>query len=310
MKLVKFWALAVFCIFTFSIGVSAQDNVIIYNAPDFQGANIPISGNWNGGNGFDRIIKSIRVPNGYRVTIYDKKDFKGTQAVLTEDWNPGAGAWWTSRVRSIRVDRAQIQPLPPVPPATGDFPVIYAQPNYQGPAMAVERDWTGSRDWNGSPHQIRSIRVPNGWRLTLYEKPNFGGAETRITSNISWGTGDHWNGRVRSIRVQRAQIEPPIKPSPPSPSGFPVIYAQENFQGPAEAVERDFAGSKDWEGSPHRIRSIRVPQGWYLVLYDKRNFRGKSYNLNSDWMPQPGDYWYGRIKSIKVYKGTPPKQPR
>jgi len=96
----------------------------------------------------------------------------------------------------------------------------------------------------------------------------------------------------------------------PIPGNFPVIYAQANFQGPSEAVERDFAGSRDWEGSPHVIRSIRVPQGWYLVLYDKRNFRGKSYNLNSDWTPQPGDGWYGHIKSIKVYQGTPPKQPR
>ena len=97
---------------------------------------------------------------------------------------------------------------------------------------------------------------------------------------------------------------------PPVAGNFPVIYAQANFQGPAEAVERDFAGRRDWEGSPHVIRSIRVPQGWYLVLYSKRNFRGKSYNLNADWTPQPGDEWYGRIKSIKVYQGTPPRQPR
>jgi len=97
---------------------------------------------------------------------------------------------------------------------------------------------------------------------------------------------------------------------PPSAGNFPVIYAQANFQGPAQAVERDFAGSRDWEGSPHQIRSIRVPRGWYLVLYDKRDFRGRSYNLDSDWTPQPGDYWYGRIRSIKVYQGRSPIQPR
>ncbi|CAN5660442.1 hypothetical protein BH18ACI1_BH18ACI1_04260 [soil metagenome] len=98
--------------------------------------------------------------------------------------------------------------------------------------------------------------------------------------------------------------------NPPISGNFPVIYAQANFQGPAQAIEHDFAGTKDWEGSPHQIRSIRVPQGWYLVLYDKRGFRGKSYNLNADWTQQQGDYWYGRIKSIKVYRGNPPIQPR
>ena len=95
-----------------------------------------------------------------------------------------------------------------------------------------------------------------------------------------------------------------------APGNFPVIYAQSNYQGPAEAVERDWAGNKDWEGKPHLIRSIRVPQGWYLVLYEKRNFGGKSYNLNADWSPQQGDYWNGRIRSIRVYQGNPPPQPR
>lgn len=94
------------------------------------------------------------------------------------------------------------------------------------------------------------------------------------------------------------------------PGNFPVIYAQSNFQGPAQAVERDWTGNRDWEGRPHLIRSIRVPQGWYLVLYSKRNFGGQSYNLNSDWSPQSGDWWNGRIKSIKVYQGAPPRQPR
>ena len=97
---------------------------------------------------------------------------------------------------------------------------------------------------------------------------------------------------------------------PPNTGSFPIVYAQSNFQGPAEAVERDWESRKDWSGSPHLVRSIHVPAGWYLVLYDKSKFRGKSYNLNSDWSPQPGDYWNGRIRSIKVYQGTPPRQPR
>jgi len=187
----------------FSNSVAAQtDRVIIYNDVNFQGANMTLNESWKGGGGFDRNIKSIRVPKGYRVRIYEGKNYKGTESLLTEDWNPGAGAYWFGRIRSIRIDRAQIQPPRPEPIA------------------------------------------------------------------------------------------------PPTTGNFPVIYAQANFQGPAEAIERDFAGTRDWEGSPHRIRSIRVPQGWFLVLYDKRNFRGKSYNLTSDWTPQPGDYWYGRIKSI------------
>lgn len=98
--------------------------------------------------------------------------------------------------------------------------------------------------------------------------------------------------------------------SAPDPNSFPTIYAGTNFDGAAEAVERDKTDLRDWDGSPNTIRSIRVPQGWFLVLYEKKNFRGKSYNLNSNITLAPGDAWYNRIRSIKVYKGTPPIQPR
>jgi len=303
MKQLKLYLLVFFGLFLFADFVAAQSGqVVIYNDVNFQGANAALTQSWKGGGGFDRNIKSIRVPRGYIVTIYEGKNYKGVESRLTEDWNPGAGAYWFGRIRSIRIDGAQIQP-PIQPPSSGSFPVIYAQPNFQGPAEAIENGYPGRRDWEGSPHRIRSIRVPAGWKLTLYTERNYRGTETTITSDISWEPGAYWNGRARSIRVSR-------ETQPPTSGSFPVIYAQANLQGPAEAIERDFAGHRDWEGSPHRIRSIRVPQGWYLVVYDKRNFRGKSYNVNSDWTPQPGDYWYGRIKSIKVYQGKPPIQPR
>ena len=209
MKNLKLTLLSFFATLFFAASVSSQTNgVVVYNDHNFQGANMTLTESWSGGRGFDRIVKSIRVPAGYRVRMYDKKNFKGGETMITEDWNPGAGAWWTTRIRSIRIERAQIQP------------------------------------------------------------------------------------------------------PKPTPDSFPVLYAGTNFDGPAEAIERDKAELADWDGSPHTIRSMRVPAGWYFVVYTERNFRGKSYNINSNMTFAPGDAWYNKIRSIKVYKGAPPKQPR
>ena len=292
--------LLLFGLFLFCSPIIAQNGgVVIYTGVNFTGANMSLTGNWNGGLIFDRNIKSIRVPSGYRVTIYQEKNLKGTESRLTEDWNPGNGAYWFGKIRSIRIDRAQIQP----PIAPGDFPVIYAQANYQGPAEAVENGYAGRPDWEGSPHRIRSIRVPAGWKLTLFTERNYRGTETSITSNISWNVGDYWNGKARSIRTERTNggIVPPI------PGGFPVVYAQNNYNGPAMAIQHDWAGHRDWDGRPHRIRSIRVPQGHPIMVYEKANYRGKSYMVTSDWAPQPGDWWYGKIRSIKVNPGPQPR---
>ena len=96
--------------------------------------------------------------------------------------------------------------------------------------------------------------------------------------------------------------------SPPTVRGhFPVVYAQMNFNGPAMAVQQDWPGNSDWDGNPQRIRSIRVPQGRPIMVYEKRNYRGMSYLVTSDWAPQPGDWWYGKIRSIKVNPGPQPR---
>jgi hypothetical protein len=220
MKRVQIAAFALIGFFLFGFGnqvIAQTQTVVIYNDHNFQGANMALTGNWNAGGGFDRNIKSIRVPAGYRLTLYSEKNYKGTETRITEDWNPGQGAWWTTKIRSIRLDRAEIQP--PVRP------------------------------------------------------------------------------------------QPP-QPPQPVPNSFPVLYAGTNFDGPAEAIERDRAEMTDWDGSLHTIRSLRVPSGWYLVLYQKKNFRGRSYNVNSNMTFAPGEAWYNKIRSIKVYQGAPPKQPR
>ncbi len=281
--------------------IAQNGEVVIYTGTNFTGANMALRGNWSGGSIsgliFERRIKSVRIPAGYRVTMFAEKNYRGASTgVLTEDWNPGPGAYWINRVRSIRVDRAEIQP--PITP--GDFPVIYAQANYSGPAEAIENGFAGRSDWEGSPHRIRSIRVPAGWKLTLYTERNYRGTETSISSSISWEPGAYWNGRVRSIHAERTNVPPPVP-------GDPVIYAQINFNGPAMAIVRDWPELRDWDGSPHHVRSIRVPQGRPIMVYEKKNYRGKSYLVTSDWTPQPGDWWYGRIRSIKVNPGPQPR---
>jgi len=211
MKKLKLFCLAIFGLFLFANFATAQSGqVVIYNDVNFQGANMGLTQSWKGGGGFDRNIKSIRVPPGYRVTIYEGKNYKGTESPLIEDWNPGAGAYWFGRIRSIRIDRAQIQPVPVQPPSPSSFPVLYAGTNFDGPAEAIEVDKMELRDWDGSPHTIRSMRVPDGWYLVVYTKRNFRGNSYNVSTNITFAPGDQWYNKIRSIKVYKGR--PPIQP--------------------------------------------------------------------------------------------------
>jgi hypothetical protein len=302
MRTSKWFSIFAFGITIFSASVIAHAQVVAYTGFNLTGQSRAYSRSTADLGSFGPRIRSIRVMPGYRVSIFRERNYRGTQSNITENWSMPTGSPWRGTIRSMRIERNDT----PAPPTSGDFPVIYAQPNYNGAAMAVERDWAGDRTWEGNPHRIRSIRVPAGWRLTLFRERNFRGTQTVITDSISWDSpGQVWNGATRSIRVERTAV-PPIGVLPPV-SGDPTIYAQTNFSGPAMALVRDWPRLGDWDGSPHHIRSIRVPQGRPIMIYSGRNYTGRSYLVTSDWTPQPGDYWYGRIRSIKI---NVPPQPR
>ncbi len=94
---------------------------------------------------------------------------------------------------------------------------------------------------------------------------------------------------------------PPVYP--PQGRGYPAMYSQSNYTGTSLSLDRDWAGSNDWNSRNNRVRSIRVPFGWTVTVYDKTNFRGRSQIITGNWSPQPNDSWYGKVRSIRVLRG-------
>lgn len=88
---------------------------------------------------------------------------------------------------------------------------------------------------------------------------------------------------------------------------YPVIYSGTDYTGASQVLDRDWNVSGDWDGSPNTIGSIRVPRGWYVVIYRRSDFRGDSYDLSTDAIFDNNNRWRNRIRSIKVYKGNPPR---
>ena len=149
-----------------------------------------------------------------------------------------------------------------------DQVVVYEGENFTGRSWTPREIWTGSPEWD---RRIRSIRVPKGFKVTLYSEPYFSVTQSNLLEDWSTRPGNAWIGRIRSFRIHRT--------SPSPTSSYPVIYSQSDFHGPAMAIERDFASLPDWDGSPHHIRSIRVPAGWMVTIYEHPNYRGRSENL-------------------------------
>lgn len=92
--------------------------------------------------------------------------------------------------------------------ASGDV-YIYQDINYGGRSASL-----GLGSYNLASLQAKgfynddlsSIKVPWGYKVTLYADDNFSGASRVITADTSW-IGNDWNDRVSSIRVEQAQYK-------------------------------------------------------------------------------------------------------
>lgn len=87
MKYTKLILLIFVCFVWLNVpSVFAQtDYVMAYPFTDFKGTQFVLKEDWKGSNLWDRKIKSIRVPPGYRVRMYEDRNFKGAETMITED---------------------------------------------------------------------------------------------------------------------------------------------------------------------------------------------------------------------------------
>jgi hypothetical protein len=366
----------------FLAGAVRAEDVTLYSNRYFSGEKKSLSGDWNGKSSWGNRTRSIRVPDGYRVTVYSETDYRGSNKVITSDWSLRPTDRWNGRIRSVRVERSQSDDgwadtyptlysssqfggqrmtlkstwdgrrgmsaahsvrVPrgwsvtvysedmyrgrsfrlsgdwsashsgawryPVRSARAErdggfggsggswdgWTTVYSRRDFGGVSRTLTGDWSGDSTWDGSPYGIHSIRVAPGAKLTCYDQPGYRGTQTVITDDWNPPAGAWWAGRIRSIRISYGNV------SGGSPdSGYAALYSQPNFYGATKTITGDWKGDSSWDGSPYAVHSIKVRRGSVLTCYSEPNYRGRTMVLSSDWTASPGNWWAGRIRSIRM----------
>jgi hypothetical protein len=282
-------------------GTSAGDLPSIYAGPNFSGPSRRFEENWPGESAWDgaphRVV-SLKVPPGWRVQGFSERDYRGESITFVQDWTPDRGDRWYGRLRSFAVVGRPDRPTGGTYPA----PEIFARAGFAGASKRIEDDWPGEASWSGLPNRVTSIRVPAGWRLRAFDEDEYRGEWFELDGDWSPRDGDRWWGRVRSLRV--LERGPWV-----DPSALPVVDAERWFNGESLPLPRDWAGAADWNGGGHTVSSIRVPQGWQLVLFTNPGFTGAATLVGTDWQASPDPK--ERVRSIRVYRpGETPVVPR
>jgi hypothetical protein len=101
------------------------------------------------------------------------------------------------------VESRGIVPNPNYP--SGDqYVVIYTDAYYKGQSASLLPGTYATMAQAGfADDALSSLTVPEGYRVILYEHPNFGGKSYTITNSKTMFTISGWNDRASSIAVYR-----------------------------------------------------------------------------------------------------------
>ena len=138
----------------------------------------------------DNDITSLTVPSGYAVTVYENDNFTGTSKTFTV--NTAWLADWNDRISSIKITDINSAVVK-----------AYQDVNFGGYAAGLDiGDYTLAQLQSRGvlDNDITSLKVAEGYKVTVYDADNFTGASTDFTATTGWIA--EWNDRITSLRVR------------------------------------------------------------------------------------------------------------
>jgi predicted alpha-1,6-mannanase (GH76 family) len=138
----------------------------------------------------DNDITSLTVPAGYVVTVYENDNFGGASKVFTAN-----SAWladWNDRISSLKIVDTN-----------SSLVNVYQDITFSGYTAGLNvGDYTLAqlRAKGILDNDITSLKITEGYKVTVYDGDNFTGASRDFTATTDWA-GD-WNDRTTSLRIR------------------------------------------------------------------------------------------------------------
>ena len=243
-------------------------------------------------------LSSIRIPAGLKVTLYEHGGFKGRTLVLRKDSRASylVGNRFNDLTSSILVEvepATQVVPVTVVgpaaviatPPATTPItiagpvevaqlaePIIY-QGDFSGSSKSIRAGRYGSEELGIGNDQLSSIKIPAGFKVTLYEGDAFEGRTLVLTQDAraAFLADNNFNNVTSSILVE----------APPKPQRMVTLYT-DDFGGVTQQIA---PGKYSWVQlnlGDNALSSIQIPRGLELTIYENETFTGRSMTVRSD----------------------------
>ena len=187
-----------------------------------------------------------------------------------------------------------------VPAAFADVS-FYGLCNYQGPEVKLDVGMYTAQDLakQGIPEDaINSIKVPDGFTVTLFENDGFGGRYGTLKSSDACLEDDNFDKLVSSLTISKTESsfgstpavvisEEPHDSRLNSTRRALTVYSECNYKGRSATVgvgEFNNAQLNKLGISNNSISSIKVGKGFQADLYINDFHRGRSGTLRKKYL--------------------------
>lgn len=267
-------------------------------------------------------ISSIDVERGYAITVYEHDLWIGrngslrrSDPCLTNDRFDDIISSLTVRVTFDESDTPVVTDA--AAQSRGDAITLYSECNYRGRSASLAEGEYNLADLvkqGIDNNTVSSVRVPDGFTITLYENDFLRGRAGRLTTDDECLTNDRFDDVVSSVAVRRdASSAGTITTAPVAPANNPaiILYGNCEYGGTAiglEAGEYTSAQLAELGVANNTVSSIAVSEGWQVELFENDFFRGTSGTLRQNDNCLVDDRFNDQISSVIVSRN--PKAPR
>lgn len=164
---------------------------------------------------------------------------------------------------------------------------------------------------NETPHQlaqagsigdkISSVYIPenSGYTIILFEHKYLNGRSLTLTKSVVDLRSKHFNDITSSFLLKQEGRGYMLG------TRTPTVYGKSLWKGKRLRLRTSIADLNS-KGMGNTISSIKVPYGYRVILYDGKNFTGKSYTMENKHIRQSIDLkrigMSDRVESIKIVK--------
>ena len=189
--------------------------VTVYRDCNYRGTSKTLTeGSYNAyqlGIGNDK-LSSFRISPGYRITIFENSNYSGNSASYNNDVSC-LSSYWNDKTSSIRIDRIgnnygydnnynnnyynnnnNNNPDNAV--------IIYSQENFGGRSAVLRPGSIAYLPDVGFPdNAISSLQLPPGWKVVLYDQPNFRGSSYNVLRTKDKFLLSGWSNKASSLII-------------------------------------------------------------------------------------------------------------